>query len=83
MHKQFSDAAPGTAVVSTEALLDRIVHRSPVGMAVIDHEGLFRVVNPAYGTIFGFQPEELLGRSFLTCCHPGRRPASWHCTGAT
>ena len=73
MHKQFSDAAPGTAVVSTEALLDRIVHRSPVGMAVIDHEGLFRVVNPAYGTIFGFQPEELLGRSFLTLLPPGEK----------
>jgi PAS domain S-box-containing protein len=45
---------PSAAVVSTEALLDRIVQRSPVGMAVIDHEGLFRVVNPAYGAIFGY-----------------------------
>jgi PAS domain-containing protein len=39
----------------TEALLDRIIQRSPVGMAVIDHEGRFRVVNPAYGAIFGYR----------------------------
>ena len=66
MHTQYSDAAPSATVASTEALLDRIVQRSPVGMAVIDHEGLFRVVNPAYGMIFGYAPEDLLGRSFLS-----------------
>jgi diguanylate cyclase (GGDEF)-like protein/PAS domain S-box-containing protein len=73
MHTQYSDAAPSASVASTEALLDRIVQRSPVGMAVIDLEGLFRVANPAYGAIFGCRPEDLLGRSFLSLRPPADR----------
>ena len=55
----------GSSVRPTELLLDRVIQHSPVGMAVIDHEGQFRFVNPAYGDLFGYRPEALLGSSFL------------------
>lgn len=73
MHGDSPLAPPGVVVGTTEALLDRVIQRSSVGMAVIDHEGLFRLANPAYAAIFGCRPEELLGRSFLSLLLPPDR----------
>ena len=39
--------------------------RAPVGIAVIDYDGVYVSVNPAYGSIYGYAVEEMLGRSFL------------------
>ncbi len=73
MHDAIADEALGDSVDPTEALLDHVIQRSPVGMAVIDHQGHFRVVNPAYGALFGYRPDQLLGRSFLTVLPPGEQ----------
>lgn len=73
MHDAISDPAPGSSVEPIEVLLDRVIQRSPVGIAAIDHEGRFRVVNPAYGAILGYEPDQLLGRSFLTVLPAGEQ----------
>jgi diguanylate cyclase (GGDEF)-like protein/PAS domain S-box-containing protein len=66
MHIRIPQQAPDSSARPAEVPLDRVIQHSPVGMAVIDHEGRFRVVNPAYGEVFGYRAEALLGRSFLT-----------------
>ena len=45
-------------------LMDQISQRSPIGVAVIDHDGVFRSVNPSFCQIHGYRQEELLGRRF-------------------
>ncbi len=45
-------------------LLQAIIDRSPIGVAVIDYEGRYRQVNPAYCALYGYEEQELLGNSF-------------------
>jgi diguanylate cyclase (GGDEF)-like protein/PAS domain S-box-containing protein len=45
-------------------LMEQIIQRSPIGVAVIDHDGVLRTVNPSFCQIHGYRQEELLGRSF-------------------
>jgi len=54
-------------------LMGQIVQRSPIGVAVIDHEGVFRSVNPSYCLIYGYRPDELLGQSFTMVFPPPQR----------
>ena len=54
-------------------LLQEIARQSPVGMAVIDRAGLFRLVNPAYCAIYGYRQEELLDHSFTMLFQPAQR----------
>ena len=61
-----AEADLGIGPLTTPGLLDHIIGCSPVGIAVIDHEGLFRVANPAYARIFDCQPQDLLRCSFLS-----------------
>ncbi|OGB06313.1 MAG: hypothetical protein A3E25_00180 [Burkholderiales bacterium RIFCSPHIGHO2_12_FULL_69_20] len=49
-----------------QSLLQRILQESPIGMAVIDADGIYRIVNPAYGALYGHAPTELVGRSFTS-----------------
>lgn len=42
------------------------IARSPFGIAIIDAEGRYVSVNPAYCRIYGYQPEQLVGASFTT-----------------
>jgi PAS domain S-box-containing protein len=51
---------------TTSSLLDEIIQRSPVGMAVIGADGNFQVVNPAYCEILGYTAGELLGNSITS-----------------
>jgi diguanylate cyclase (GGDEF)-like protein/PAS domain S-box-containing protein len=53
--------------------MDQIIQRSPIGVAVIDHEGVFRSVNPSYCLIYGYRQDELLGRSFTMLFAPSQR----------
>ncbi|HYN59373.1 MAG TPA: PAS domain S-box protein [Rubrivivax sp.] len=53
--------------------MDQIIQRSPIGVAVIDHEGVFRSVNPSYCLIYGYRQDELLGRSFTMLFAPPQR----------
>ncbi len=57
-------------------LLQAMAQHAPVGQAVVDGDGNFRFVNPAYGAIHGGLPEELLGRPFTTLLPPWQREAA-------
>jgi len=62
-------AAATMAGADTErpsTMLVRIVNQSPIGIAVIDFDGCFRSVNPAYGAMCGYTADELLGRPFTS-----------------
>ena len=54
-------------------LIDQIINRSPVGVAVIDQEVLFRSVNPSYCQMYGYGPDELLGQVFTMLLAPPQR----------
>ncbi len=45
-------------------LIDQVIDHAPVGMAVIDPDGRYRSVNPAYCSIYGYSADELLGSRF-------------------
>lgn len=47
-----------------ENLFQSILNRCPVGIAVIDYDGYFITVNPAYCAIYGYSTVEMLGQSF-------------------
>jgi diguanylate cyclase (GGDEF)-like protein/PAS domain S-box-containing protein len=46
------------------SLLGEIIGHAPIGVAVIDFDGRYRSVNPAYCKMYGYAESELLGRSF-------------------
>lgn len=54
-------------------LMDQTIQRSPIGVAVIDYEGVFRSVNPSYCLIYGYRQDELLGRNFTMLFPPPQR----------
>ncbi|WP_158219591.1 PAS domain S-box protein [Ideonella sp. A 288] len=53
---------------------DQIIQRSPVGMALIDADGLYRAANRSYCDLYGWHEDELLGRSFTQLFAPALRP---------
>ena len=52
------------------AWLDQIIARSPIATAVIDFDGRYRAVNPAYCALYGHPPEVLLAGTFLRVFEP-------------
>jgi len=48
----------------TENMFQSILNRCPVGIAVIDYDGIFATVNPEYCSIYGYTPAQMLGQSF-------------------
>ncbi|MDR3434405.1 MAG: EAL domain-containing protein [Rouxiella aceris] len=48
----------------TESLFQAILDRCPVGIAVIDYNGIYLTVNPAYCGIYGYTQQEMRGNSF-------------------
>lgn len=57
------------------ALTQAIIDHSPVGIAVVDYDGIYRDVNPSYCSLYGYAPGELLGHSFLIVFAPHQRVA--------
>ena len=53
--------------------LDLIIRQSPIGMAMVDHDGFFLMVNSAYCQILGFREDELVGRPFWVVFPPAER----------
>jgi diguanylate cyclase (GGDEF)-like protein/PAS domain S-box-containing protein len=47
-----------------EDFILRVLAHCPAGIAVIDYEGIFLKVNPAYCAIYGYDIREMLGASF-------------------
>ena len=54
-------------------LLNEIIQQSPVGIAVIDVDGLYRNVNAAYSNLYGYAESELIGRSVTMVFSPENR----------
>lgn len=52
---------------------------SGIGMAIVDLEGRWAEVNPAFEQIFGCPASELVGRYVLDCTHPDDRENSRVC----
>ncbi|MBB6480353.1 sensor domain-containing protein [Spirochaeta isovalerica] len=55
-----------TAFTPDSKILNDIFNNTPVGMCITNGNGLYDFVNRAYCRIYGYEAEELIGRSFLT-----------------
>ena len=54
-------------------VLEAVFSRSPIGVAVIDADGYFRQINPAYCALYGYTEQEMIGRSFTMVFPEDRR----------
>lgn len=82
---QRESATPGPWATShgladTSGLIDQIIDCAPVGMAVIDADGLYRRVNPAYCTLYGYTADDLIGSRFTRVFPPAQQPRRWPAT---
>ena len=53
----------GARAAEREALLRAILETSPDGLITIDESGTINSFNPAAERMFGYRPEEVLGRN--------------------
>ncbi len=51
-------------------LFNLIIQNAPIGIAVIDFDGRYRVVNPAYCALYGCSHDDLLGGNFMMIFAP-------------
>ncbi|WP_246871265.1 sensor domain-containing protein [Dickeya zeae] len=49
---------------NSESLFQGILDRCPVGIAVINYDGKYVTVNPAYSAIYGYTQEEMINHPF-------------------
>lgn len=56
-------------------LFQAILDKCPVGIAVIDYDGLYLTVNPAYCDIYGYTQNEMLHHSFTMIFPPADKQA--------
>ena len=54
---------------------DRIWRNSQDLLCIIDQDGLIQAANPAWTTLLGWLPAEVIGRNHLTFNHPGDQDA--------
>ena len=59
------DTVAGAASDPGRLLMNQIIGQSPIGIAVVDFDGVYIEVNSAYCATYGYTRDELLGRSFL------------------
>jgi len=52
-----------------------IIDSTPSGICITDESGIFEYVNPAFCSIYGYEPEELIGRQFTMLVAENQR--SW------
>jgi two-component system sensor kinase FixL len=58
-----------SARIEREALLDAIIETSPDGLITIDPQGTIESFNPAAARMFGYRPEQVIGRN-ISCLMP-------------
>lgn len=56
-----------------EKNLQSIIDRTPVGMCITNEHGIYEFVNSAYCQIYGYSPEELIGRHFTEVVPEARK----------
>ena len=54
-------------------ILNAALENAVEGIARLDTQGRYLAVNRAFASILGYQPEELVGRDWLTTVHPNSR----------
>ncbi|MBI4788148.1 MAG: PAS domain S-box protein [Chloroflexi bacterium] len=59
---------------ASEALFRAVFERAGMGMALCDHAGHLRRVNPALQQMLGYPEAELIGKSFTELSHPEDNP---------
>ncbi|MFI4889469.1 MAG: diguanylate cyclase [Steroidobacterales bacterium] len=57
------------------SLFGEIIGHAPIGVAVIDFDGRYRSVNPAYCHMYGYAEGDMLGHSFTMILPPAERPS--------
>ena len=63
-------------VAEQAAERDRLWQTSQDLLVVVDPNGTFRAANPAWETVLGWRPDEVVGQSHLTFVYPEDRPGS-------
>ncbi|HEY8381901.1 MAG TPA: PAS domain S-box protein [Microvirga sp.] len=63
-------------VAQRTAERDRTWNNARDLLLVVDTDGVFRAVNPAWTAILGWRTDELVGRSYLDFIHPDDHPSS-------
>jgi len=63
-------------VAEQAAERDRLWHTSQDLLAVVDESGVFRAANPAWRSVLGWAPAEVVGTHHLQFVHPDDRPNS-------
>lgn len=58
------------AVQERDARIRSVFLHSPLGMARIERDGTFAEINPAFGAMLGYAPQELIGRSWREISRP-------------
>jgi diguanylate cyclase (GGDEF)-like protein/PAS domain S-box-containing protein len=64
---------PAAGAESAVDLLGQVIQHSPIGIAVIAHDGRFVHVNPAYCGLYGWRSEQMLGQAFTMIVPPEQR----------
>ena len=63
-------------VAEEAAERDRLWQTSQDLLVVVDPDGTFKSANPAWETVLGWQPEEVVGKNHLDFVYPDDRPGS-------
>jgi PAS domain S-box-containing protein len=63
-------------VAEQAAERDRLWQTSQDLLAVVDGAGVFRAANPAWTSVLGWSPAEVVGKTHLTFVHPDDHPGS-------
>ena len=54
------------ALAASENRARMLIENAPIGACILDAEGTIEIVNTAYADIYGFAPEQLMGRQIRT-----------------
>ena len=66
-----TEAIDGAArLAESEERFRLMLEHAPIGMAIVDLEGVYLAVNPRLAEMLGRRPEALVGRSFSEFTHP-------------
>jgi two-component system cell cycle sensor histidine kinase/response regulator CckA len=64
------------AIKESEARFQAIIENAADIVSIVDFEGVRRYVSPAVTRVLGFDPGELLGKSFFELVHPDDAPVT-------
>ncbi|MFQ3607571.1 MAG: ATP-binding protein [Chloroherpetonaceae bacterium] len=68
-----SGAGVDEAIRQSEARLRTIIDATPLGICITNQDCIFEYVNKAYSDIYGYQPADLIGKSFTMIVQPDKK----------